>query len=417
MTTPKRTICAVLCLAIAALLAGCGESAAPGDTGAQAQGPGKDGAGQGKGAAKGAPLGAPSPGRPVSAHVVQVSAKNIPIRLEAVGQVEGSKEVEVRARVGGTIEKRLYAEGELVKAGTPLFQIDPAPFEIALAQARALLAQERARNEQARRESGRLKELAAQKAISQREYDDAVSGLKLSEASMQMAEARVREAELNLSWTRVTAPLSGMSGRAQRSEGSLVSTADSLLTTITQLSPVWVRFAFADSELAKLPGARLPGNAPVRLVLADGSRYGREGRINFTASQIDARLGTRQMRAEFDNPQGTLLPGQFVRVEVAVARPPVFLVPQAAVLQNEKGQFVFTLDAAGKAAIRPVRTAEWVGSDWVVQSGLAAGDRVVTDNLFKLQPGVAVQPLEGAAQAAPAQGAAARGAAQGAGKP
>jgi membrane fusion protein (multidrug efflux system) len=375
------------------LVAGCGGG---GDKGAKAPDAAKSAKGpdaKGKG-----PAGPPGQGGPVPARVLEVAPQRVPVRLESVAQIEGSKEVEVRARVGGTILKRLYEEGAPVKAGAALFQIDPAPYEITLAQARAQLAQERARNEQARRESGRMKELAAQKAISQREYDDAASALKLSEASIQGAEARVREAELNLSYTVATAPVSGVSGRAQRSEGSLVSTADSLLTTISQISPVWVRFALAETEVARLPGGRVGPDAEVRLILGDGSRYGpgagTRGRINFSESRVDARLGTRQMRAEFDNPSGQLLPGQFVRVEVSVARPqPVFLVPQSAVLQNEKGYIVFTLDAEGKVAPRPVQTGEWIGSDWAITGGLKPGDRVVLDNLMKLQPGVAVQAL------------------------
>jgi membrane fusion protein (multidrug efflux system) len=411
-------------LCVISLLAACG-SESPGAKGDAKSGDAKGGndkdakAAKGDAKGKGPAGGFPGMGGPVQARVLEVQPQRVPIRLESVAQVEGSREVEVRARVGGTVLKRAYSEGAPVKAGVLMFQIDPAPFEIALAQARALLAQERARNEQARRESGRMKDLATQKAISQREYDDATSGLKLSDASIQAAEARVREAELNLSYTQVTAPVSGVSGRAQRSEGSLVSAADNLLTTISQISPVWVRFAFAEPEVARLPGARIGPDADVRLVLGDGSRYAAKGRINFAESRVDARLGTRQMRAEFDNPSGQLLPGQFVRVEVSVNRPQaVVLVPQSAVLQGEKGYMVFALDAESKAAPRPIQVGEWSGTDWVVLGGLKPGDRVVLDNLMKLQPGVPVEPIvekpqgpaakaekpNGAAKAAPANG-------------
>ena len=322
-----------------------------------------------------------------------MSPQRVAIAAEAVGQVEGSKEVEVRARVSGILLKRIYSEGEVVRSGAPLFQIDPAPFEIALAQAGAQLAQEKARNEQARREAARLKQLAEQKAVSQREYDDATSTLKLSDATLQAAEARMREAELNLSYTLVTAPVSGVSGRASRSEGSLVSAGlDSLLTTIAQVDPIWVRFSLSESDLTKLPGRRLGRTAAeVGLVLPDGSAYGGKGRINFAATQIDPKLGTQQLRAEFRNERGSLLPGQFVRVRiVAGQRDNVFLVPQTAVLQSEKGYFVFVLDAQSKATIRPVQTGEWVGADWTILGGLNAGDRLVADNLLKLQPGMPV---------------------------
>lgn len=344
------------------------------------------------------------------AAVLQVTPQRVPITVEAVGQTEGSKEVEVRARVAGILLKRLYNEGEMVRAGAPLFKIDPAPFEIALAQAKAQLAQEQARNEQSRRESSRLKQLAAEKAISQKEFDDATSNLKLSNATLQAAEAKVREAELNLSYTSVIAPVSGVSGRAVRSEGSLISAgADSLLTSISQVDPIWVRFSLAGSDLAKLPEQRLVRGTPVEvsLILPDGTRYPRKGRLNFAATQIDTRLGTQQLRAEFDNAKGLLLPGQFVRVQlVAGQRDNVFLVPQTAVMQAEAGYMLFVLDKEGKAALRPVQLGDWIGSDWVVLGGLAAGDRVIVDNLLKLRPGAAVSPLTPpvAPASAPAQG-------------
>ncbi len=333
----------------------------------------------------------------VPATVLQVAPQRVPITVEAVGQVEGSREVEVRARVAGILVKRVYNEGEVVRANTPLFKIDPAPYEIALAQARAQLAQEQARSEQSKRESARLKLLAEQKAISQKEYDDAASNLKLANAMLQAAEARVRDAELNLSYTNVTAPVAGVSGRAARSEGSLVSAgADSLLTTVNQVDPIWVRFSLSESDLAKLPERRLVRGSAVEVLLSmpDGTRYPGKGRLNFAATQIDPKLGTQQLRAEFDNAKVQLLPGQFVRVQlVAGVRENVFLVPQTAVMQAEKGRFVFVLDKDNKAAVRPVNTGDWVGADWMILGGLAKGDRVIADNLLKLRAGASVSPL------------------------
>lgn len=369
---------ALSCASLALLLAGCGQGRT--DTAATPN-----------------PTAAALP-----AKVLQVAPQRVPISVEAVGQIEGSKEVEVRARVTGILLKRLYNEGDLVRAGAPMFKIDPAPFEIALAQAKAQLAQEQARNEQSKRESGRLKQLAEQKAISQKEYDDATSNLKLSDATLPAVEAKVREAELNLSYTNVAAPVSGASGRAARSEGSLISAgADSLLTTINQVDPIWVRFSLSESDLAKLPQRRLVRGAQVEvnLILADGTRYPGKGRLNFAATQIDARLGTQQLRAEFDNAKGQLLPGQFVRTQlVAGQRDNVFLVPQTAVMEAEAGYMLFVMDKEGKAALRPVQLGDWIGSDWMVLGGLAAGDRVIVDNLLKLRAGVPVSPL------APGQG-------------
>jgi membrane fusion protein, multidrug efflux system len=344
-----------------------------------------------------APAAAPAA---VPAKVIEVQPRSVPIVVEGVGQVEGSKEVEIRARVSGTLKKTLYKEGEVVTPGTTLFQIDPEPFEIALVQARSQLAQEAARNEQMRREAARMKELIGQRAISQKELDDAQSNAKLSDASLQSAQSRVKEAELNLSYTKVDAPVGGVTGRSQHSEGSLISTsgADGLLTTLSQVDPVWVRFSLSESDLAKLPGGRLTRNSnpDIRLVLPDGSIYPVTGHLNFAAAQIDPKLATMQLRAEFPNAKSGLLPGQFVRVQlVAGKRENVFLVPQIAVTQTETGYLLFVLDAEGKAQLRPVKVGDWVGKDWTILDGLAKGDKVVVDNLMKLRPGTAVTPVTG----------------------
>jgi membrane fusion protein (multidrug efflux system) len=343
----------------------------------------------------------------VTARVREAVPQNVPIVLDAVGQVQGSKEVEIRARVSGILLKQLYKEGQLVKEGAPLFQIDPAPYEIALAQAQAQLAQERARQEQTAREAVRLKALAEERAISQKEFDDAVSAQKLSAATLQAAEANVRQAELNLSYTRVTAPVSGVTGRIARSEGSLVTAGQdsSLLTTLIQVEPAWVRFSLSESDLAKVAGGKLTPGAgqDIRLVLTDESVYPLKGRLNFAATQIDSRVATQELRAEFDNPKVRLLPGQFVRVRITAGEyRGAFLVPQAAVFQNEKGHFLFVLDSESKAAIRQVQTGEWSGQNWLVLAGLKPGERVVLDNLLKLRPGVPVSPqADDAAPVAP----------------
>jgi membrane fusion protein (multidrug efflux system) len=346
----------------------------------------------------------------VPARVLEVSPQRVPIVVEAVGQVQGSKEVEVRARVSGILLKRLYNEGDFVRAGSSLFQIDPVPYQIALAQANAQIAQERARQEQTGREAIRLKALAEERAISQKEFDDAISAQKMSNATLQAAEANLHQAELNLSYTLVTAPVSGIAGRLARSEGSLVTAGQdsSLLTTMNQVDPIWIRFSLSESDLAKLPDKRLDRikSAEVRLILPDGSSYPLKGRLNFAATQIDPRLATQELRAEFGNPRVQLLPGQFVRVQlVAGERDHVFLVPQTAVIQTEKTFLVFTLDKDNKAAARPVQVGDWVGSDWMILSGLNPGDRVVLDNLLKLRPGATVSPqapTESKAAAAPA---------------
>ena len=319
----------------------------------------------------------------------------IPATIEAVGQTEGAREIEVRARVGGILQKRVYEEGAAVRAGQVLFQIDRAPFEIALAQARAALAEQRAKLQQAEREAVRLKDLIEQRAISQREYDDATSNSALARAALQGAKAKIREAELNLSYTTVTAPVSGLSGRAARSEGALVdTTANSLLTTIVQANPMWVRFSVADVDLAKLRtvGASQDPFKEISLILPDGKPYAGKGKLNFTANQVDTQLSTVQLRATFENTDAKLLPGQFVRVRLVTGeRDGVFLVPQSAVQQGDRGAFVYVVGKESKAEMRPVQTGEWQGSNWVILSGLQAGERVILDNLLKVRPGATIK--------------------------
>jgi membrane fusion protein, multidrug efflux system len=351
-----------------------------------------------------APAAAPAP---IAVRVVTVAAQSVPVRFDVVGQTEGAKQVEVRARVSGILQKRLYIEGDSVRAGQPLFQIDRAPFEVALAQAKGALAQDRAKQAQANRDEARLKDLVSDKAVAQKDYDDALSAMQLEAAAVQQSTARVSEADLNLSYTLVTAPVAGISGRALRSEGSLVTTdaAGSLLTTINQVNPIWVRFSLSESDLSKVPGGRLPRGltSAVQLSMPDGTKFAGKGRLNFAATEIDTRLGTQQLRAEFDNPDQQLVPGQFVRVRITAGqRDNVYLIPQAAVLQTEKGYFVFTVDNEGKAAARTVQTGEWVGTDWTILSGLNAGDRVIVDNLLKIRPGAPVTVASAPAGAAAA---------------
>lgn len=342
-----------------------------------------------------ATAGAQMQAMPVS--VIEMQPTTVPISAEAVAQTEGAKEVEVRPRVGGILLKKLFEEGEPVKTGQAMFLIDPVPFQIALSQAKAQLAQQKARVEQTSREAERLKGLLATQSISQREYDNATSDNAVAVATVQQGEAMVREAELNLSYTTVTAPSSGVAGRFQFSEGALVAPNTSLLTTVVQISPIWVRFSFSDSETAALGGRLTEGTVKkVTLLLPDGTEYKQQGKLNFAASQIDPALGTQQLRATFDNADHKLLPGQFVRARVTTGtREGVYLVPQTAVLTGDQGKFVFVAESKdGKtaAAVRPIQEGGWQGTNWVVLSGLKTGDKVIADNLIKVRPGAPVDP-------------------------
>ena len=343
----------------------------------------------------GKPAAPPAMG-PLPVTVLDVQPQKIPTSIEVMAQTEGARETEVRARVGGILVKRLYQEGETVKAGQALFQIDPSSYEIALSEARA-------KAEQANREMKRLKGLIESKAISQKEYDDAAS-------NNAIAQAALHQAELNLAWTTVTAPVAGTTGRAAKSEGNLVTVGgDSLLTSIYQLNPMWVRFSLGESDLAKFPGGRVSAKDVngVQLVQANGAIYGKPGKLNFLASNIDTTLGTQALRAEFSNPDSQLLPGQFVRIRLLTGeRDGVFLVPQSAVLQTEQGALLMLAGADNKVAPRPVQAGEWLGKDWVILGGLKAGDKVIVDNLMKLRPGALVAPhppaVPGAQAPAPA---------------
>lgn len=327
---------------------------------------------------------------PMPVTVLDMQPQTVPSSIEVMAQTEGARETEVRARVGGILTKRLYQEGETVKAGQPLFQIDRSTYEIALADAKA-------KADQASREMNRLKGLIEAKAISQKEYDDAMS-------TNAIAHAALRQAELNLSWTTVTAPVGGTTGRAAKSEGNLISTgSDSLLTSIYQSNPIWVSFSLGDSDLAKLAGGRVTADnvTGVEMILPNGTVYAKPGKLNFLASNIDITLGTQQLRAEFDNSDNQLLPGQFVRIRLLTGqREGVFLVPQAAVMQTEQGTLVMTAGEGDKVAPRPVQVGEWRGKDWVILGGLKAGDKVIVDNLMKLRPGAPVAPHPPAAPGA-----------------
>jgi membrane fusion protein, multidrug efflux system len=346
--------------------------------------------------------GGPGGGMPPSeVNVTMVQPQTLPVTLEYTGQTAGSREVEVRARVTGILLKRNFAEGGPVKQGQSLFTLDSAPFEAVAARAEADVAAAEARVEQARRNAARLKPLYAEKAVSQKEYDDAVSGELIGAADLKAARARLAEARLNLGYTKVEAPVSGFASRALRSEGSLVSGPDVLLTTVMQVDPIWVNFGIPDNEQARLQKdaeagrLSLPKNFEVELRMADGSTYPKKGRLSFADVRISPATGTREARAELPNPDGGLRPGQFVRVILRGAtRPNAVTVPQRAVLEGPQGKFVYIVNDKSLAEARPVEVGEWSGDTWVITAGVKPGERVIVDGLLKLGPGAPVKVAE-----------------------
>jgi membrane fusion protein (multidrug efflux system) len=355
--------------------------------------------------------------------VTVVQPRDLPANFEYVAQIAGVREVEVRPRISGILEKWNFTEGSKVVAGQSLFTIDAAPYRAALARAEADLVSAQASFDQSRRNASRLRPLYEAKAVSQKEYDDAASGEQVAAANVKGAQAAVTEARLNLSYTRVEAPISGITSRALQSEGSLVQAQQTLLTTISQIDPVHVIFAFTESEHLKFTRAmadgslRLPkdGKFDVRLKLADGSEYARPGKVDFTDVRVDPATGTIEARAVIGNPQGVLRPGQFARVQLSGGvRPNAIAIPQRAVLEGPNSKIVLLVNAQGIVEPRPVQVGDWSGEDWVITGGLKPGDQVIVDGVVKARPGSHVKivqaPAAGGQPGTPAQGHSTKGA-------
>jgi len=363
---------------IAAALAACGPS----------DGHEKGGKGHG-------PMGGMAPSEVT---VTTVAPQALPVSWEYTGQTAGSREVEVRARVTGILLSRNFTEGSRVKKGQSLFTIDPKPFEAALARAVADVAAAEARLEQARRNAARMKPLYAEKAVSQKEHDDAVSAEAIAAADVKAAQARLTEARLNFAYTKVESPISGITTRAVPSEGTLVSGPNVLLTSVVQVDPIWVNFGIPDNEQARIQkqaqagSLQLPRNFEVELRLADGSTYPHAGKLDFSDVRVSTATGTREARAELPNPDGLLHPGQFVRVILKGASlPNAVTVPQRSVMEGPQGKFVYVVDEKGIAQARPVEAGQWAGDRWVITSGLKGGERVIVDGVMKIGPGAPVK--------------------------
>jgi len=348
---------------------------------------------------KGPPHGGGMP--PAVVAVQEVRKRAIPVEFEYPAQTAGSREVEVRARVPGIIEKRNYSEGGVVQAGQSLFTLDQAPFQAALARAEADVGAAEARLAAASRNAKRAKPLYEAHAASQKDYDDAVSAEEVAAADVKSARARLVDARLALAYAHVESPVSGVTSRALKSEGTYVSGPDVLLTTVTQVNPLYVNFGLSDTEQASLAREAaagrmtLPkdGRFEVAVKLEDGTIYDRTGKLAFSDVRVNPATGTSDARAEIPNPDGKLRPGQFVRAILRGAvRPDAIAVPQRAVMEGPQGKIVYLYGKDNKAEMRPVTVGDWAGSDWIITSGLEPGDKVIVDGLAKIFfPGAPVQ--------------------------
>jgi membrane fusion protein, multidrug efflux system len=323
---------------------------------------------------------------PQSVGVLTIAEQAVPLMSELPGRTSPFAISDVRPQITGIVQKRLFVEGSNVRAGQVLYQIDPAPYQAAYDSAVATVASTRAKSE-------RYAALLKQNAVSGQDADDA-------EAAYKLAAANAQSARINLTWTRITAPISGRIGASAVTEGALVSAQQTTaLATISTLNPIYVDIDQSSNELLALERQIHAGNAgassaPVALTLDDGSTYPHPGRLQFTDVTVDAATGAVKLRALFPNPDGLLLPGLYVRATVTQGVDAHgILVPQAAINHDAKGDpFVLTVDAQNMARLTPIKTGRAIGSDWQVLSGLKTGDKVIVEGLAKVQPDMPVAP-------------------------
>ena len=381
---------------------------------------------------------------PPMVSVITVAPEQVTNVSELPGRIEAVRTAEVRARVGGIVQRRYFNEGSEVRAGQPLYQLDPAPYlatfsstKAGVGQAEANVTRAEANLAQAATKVNRYRNLVDSNAVSKQEFDDLSSAQKLATAEVSAARAAVdtaraaqETAKLNLSWATVSAPISGRIGRTLITEGALVTANDpNPLAVIQQLDPIYVTLTQSSVEMARLreimgQSGRNGVKAKLTLVTEDGRPYPHTGQLLFSEAMVDPQSSSVILRAQFANPQRVLLPGMYVRVRVEQGvRPGTITVPQQAVARTVDGSIVMTVDAEGKVAPRPVKTDGAYGSNWIVSSGLKAGDIVIVEGLQKVKPGAPVKALPwtpagaAATPAAPAANAAPAAAAPAAAAP
>jgi membrane fusion protein (multidrug efflux system) len=347
------------------------------------------------------------PPPPPEVTVLKVNPKDTPVTFEFVGITASSQQVEVRARVAAFLDDRLYTEGSIVRKGDVMFQMDPKPFQVQLNAAKAALAEQKARLWTATANLKRVKPLARAKAVSMKELDDSQGRVNAAAAAVEMAQAEVETAELNLGYTTIYAPVTGASSFARIQSGAYVDQKDSLLTYVAQLDPIWVDFSVSEDMMLSIRRQEKEGllrrsagkeKLTIKLVMADDSVYPETGKLFFGDANYSTDTGTFLVRATIGNPDGLLRPGQFVRVQIkGYIRPNAVAVPQQAVLQGAKGFFVWIVDSENKAQTRQVEVGDWYRDDWFISAGLSSGERVVTEGFVRLSKGAAVKIVKAGA--------------------
>jgi membrane fusion protein (multidrug efflux system) len=348
---------------------------------------------------------APGGGRPaLEVGVVTVAPHSVGLVTELPGRLEASRVAQVRARVAGILQKRLFREGSDVIAGQLLFEIDSAPYRASLASAEASLARALANLTQAAAQAERYQPLVEANAISKQEYVNAVAAQKQAEADVAAAKAAVQTAQINLGYASVTAPIAGRIGRTLVTEGALVGQGEATqLALVQQINPIYVNFTQSTAEVlrlrkavdsGKLKRAAAADAAGVRVVLEDGTEYARAGKLLFSDLTVDPTSGQIMLRAELPNPDGMLLPGMYVRVRLQQAQAnEVIQLPQQAVTRSGSGDSVMVVGADGKVSPRPIKVGLAQDGQWIVLEGLKAGEQVMVDGFQKLQPGAPVKAV------------------------
>lgn len=343
-----------------------------------------------------------APAGPVEVTVLKVEPKDTPIVYEYIAQTQSPQQVNIVARVNGFLDKQAYVEGQIVNPGQLLFQMDQKPFIAALDEAQAAWQKAKAAHDTAVANLNRVKPLAAQNALSQKDLDDSTGNEQATAAALAQAKASVDYAKLNLSYTTINSPIYGISAAAQQTQGAYLSPTNNMLTTVSSLNPMWVNFSISENELSAYrdqvgKGLIVPPkdkNFTVEIVLVDGTTYPQTGRITYADPSFNPQTGTFLLRSTFQNSKNVLRPNQYVRARLKGAvRPNAVLVPQTAVQQGGKGHFVWVIDKDGKAENRPVVPGDWFGDQWFINSGLNAGEQVVVSGGVRLHAGAPVKAM------------------------